>query len=87
MPKIYANPFRSDGNEVFLPFSFLEKHFEARPESMYLICFSLLNHYKNLYLYFAQMKGEMVGDQEFEISESYGKVFTPRWLQQLYIDF
>jgi len=42
---------RSDGNEVFLPFSFLEKHFE--------------------------MKGEMVGDQEFEISESYGKVFTP----------
>ena len=28
--------------------------------------------------YFDQMKGEMVGSQEFEISESYGKVFTPR---------
>ena len=45
-PKINANLLRSDGNEVFLPFSFLEKHFEARPESMYLLCFSLLNHNK-----------------------------------------
>ena len=24
-----CSAFRSDGNEVFLPFSFLEKHFEA----------------------------------------------------------
>ena len=49
-----------------------------------LVCWNII---KNDLFYFAQMKGEMVGDQEFEISESYGKVFTPRWLQQLYIDF
>ena len=61
--------FRSDGNEVYLPFSFLEKHFEA---SIYIYFVSMS------WLFRCQMKGEMVGDQEFEISESYGKVFTPR---------
>ena len=33
----------------------------------------------NTNLDFDQMKGEMVADQEFEISQSYGKVFTPRY--------
>ena len=65
---LYFMYFRSDGNEVYLPFSFLEKHFEA---SLFIYCIIELTLW-------SQMKGEMVGDQEFEISESYGKVFTPR---------
>ena len=43
---------RKEGKQVFLPFSFLEKHYETR--------------------------GAMVGDNEFEISQSYSKVYSSR---------
>lgn len=76
----YSVSCRKEGEEVYLPFSFLHKYFEVIIQYFWIISESVYASFLILNLYF-QVYGKLAsydGLEKFEWSHSYSKVYRPK---------